>query len=677
MLPDYQILERIGRGGMGIVYRARQISLDRIVALKVIGTELDSPAALARFRREADAATKLDHPHIVPIYEIGEHDASPFLVMRLIEGASLADKLGAFALDPGSSAAERANHQFRQLKIALLVTLVARAVHYAHGRGVLHRDLKPSNILIDHHGNPHLTDFGIAKFINQATALTQTAELLGTPCYMSPEQAAAKPLSAAADIYSLGVILYELLTGRCPFTADRPVEVLRQVIEEEPPCPSLFNASVDRDLATICMKCLDKNPARRYASAAALADDLERWQRREPILARPAGALFRLQRWITKNPALTVFLGALIVGMCLTLSLLAKAREEKNRKSIALAILRTETARQLQELWKSPAPFFTVKSETLAALSGHEPARLQSGETRFTIAFVAEGNPLDRVLSAAPLLAHIEGSMTTTAPLPTRLDLRLYKARQQAVAALEAREVDFLQMNGREFLRAQTQMPGLQPLLSLVPLLEPAGWRNQSAVLFTRADTGIRSLSDLRGKSFLFGTTDSTLTFWAKVRLAQAGIRAQELSRYGYLDLPGEGPAGIGADSPDLGNPFSEMTPVEAILEGTYDAAVATERRFLQVAAHGKLLLLGRFDDTPLVLVAQSNISARVTAGFQRALLNLNDSQLLRSFAHFPCRFQVYSETDFAEMRNSLSVEASFDGAAPAARTPKHESDAP
>src|SRR5688572_3561252 len=237
-LLDYEILERVGRGGMGFVYRARQRSLNRLVALKVVGGgDLASPAALARFRREAEAAAKLDHPNIVPIYEVGEHEANPFLVMRFIEGASLAERRDEVALAPGDPP--------RQSRITHLIATVARAVHYAHTRGVLHRDLKPSNILLDRDGSPHLTDFGIAMLIDQETALTQTAELLGTPCYMSSEQAEGKPPAAAADIYGLGVILYELLTGRRPFEAARPVEVLRKVIEEEPTAPHLINSAVD------------------------------------------------------------------------------------------------------------------------------------------------------------------------------------------------------------------------------------------------------------------------------------------------------------------------------------------------------------------------------------------------------------------------------------------------
>src|SRR5437762_858760 len=216
-----------------------------------------------------------------------------------------------------------------QLKTARLVAVAARAVHYAHERGVLHRDLKPSNILLDQDENPHLTDFGIAKLLDEETALTQTAELLGTPSYMAPEQAAGKPISRAADVYSLGAILYEMLTGRPPFEGQRPIEILRRVMEQEPTHPGLLNELVDRDLATICLKCLDKDPERRYGSALHLAEDLERWQRHEPIVARPAGPVLRVQRWVVRNPALGTLVAGLLSGMALTLALLAKAHEEK------------------------------------------------------------------------------------------------------------------------------------------------------------------------------------------------------------------------------------------------------------------------------------------------------------------------------------------------------------
>src|SRR5213075_2538246 len=273
-------------------------------------------------------------------------------------------------------------------RIARLIATVARAVDYAHSRGVLHRDLKPSNILLDLNDVAHLTDFGIAKLLDQDTQLTQTAELLGTLSYMAPEQAAGKPISRGADIYSLGAIFYELLTGRPPFSGAK-MDVLRQVIADDPPQPRAINGVIERDLETICLKCLDKDAARRYATALQLAEDLERWQRHEPILARQVGPITRLQRWTVRNPAVATLIVTLAIGMATTLALLARANEEKARKSIALDILRTESARQLQEVWNSGTPYFEIKSETLSTMAGMEVAGLINTEQRFTIALVA------------------------------------------------------------------------------------------------------------------------------------------------------------------------------------------------------------------------------------------------------------------------------------------------
>jgi ABC-type phosphate/phosphonate transport system substrate-binding protein len=657
-LLDYEILERVGRGGMGFVFRARQRSLNRIVALKVVGGgDLASPAALARFRREAEAAAKLDHPNIVPIYEVGEHEANPFLVMRFIEGASLAERRDEVALAPGDPP--------RQSRITHLIATVARAVHYAHTRGVLHRDLKPSNILLDRDGNPHLTDFGIAMLIDQETALTQTAELLGTPCYMSSEQAEGKPPAAAADIYGLGVILYELLTGRRPFEAARPVEVLRKVIEEEPTAPQLINSAVDHDLATICLKCLDKNPTRRYRSALELAEDLERWWRHEPILARPAGPIRRLSRWTVRNPALATLIGGLFVGIAVTLGLLAEAREEKTRKSIALAILRTETARQLQEIWASPNPFFGIKSETLSAMAGKEPARLRPGEKRFTIAFVAPANPLDRILGAAPLLEHVEHSMSKSSGAATRLDLRLYKTEAGAIAGLVSGDVDFAQMDACAYLRSKMQGPDIQPLVRIV-----AGGSAPSSrvVIFTRADTAIKTLSDLRARSFLFGSADSTATLLAKAHLVEAGVRGTDLSKYRYLNRPEEITQGTAvvpsSEAPTLGNPFSAMTPVEAILDGLYDAGVAPESRFLQVCEVENLVMLERFEDPGALLVGRRSLPPEAARHFRQALINLHDLKVLHSFAAARVAFETFNDDDVAELHDKLAAESLFEHSA-------------
>ena len=360
-------------------------------------------------------------------------------------------------------------------------------------------------------------------------------------------------------------------------------------------------------------------------------------------------------------------IAGLLMGMALTLILLAKTREEKARKSIALAILRTETARQLQEIWTSPSPFFTIKSETLSAMAGKEPARLRGGEERFTVAFAAEGNPLDRAMRAAPLLEHVERGLSALARTPTRVDLRLYKSQGQAVLDLIRGEVDFMQMNAREYVRTKMQDPDVQPLVRLVRTRGPAALRGEAAVIFTRQGTAIETVSDIRGKSFLFGAVDSTLTFWTKACLAEAGIRAWDLDKYRYVDVQEElsrsHPSDLARrEGPVLGNPFSEMTPVEAVVNGTYDAGVATERRFLQLAAREKLVLLRRFQNTGNLLVARGRLPPHAADRFRQTLTNLKDPEILQPFTDNPSAFAPCADEDFAETRGKLAAESLFDG---------------
>ena len=310
---DYELIEEIARGGMGVVFKARNVRLDRIVALKMIlAGHLATPAEVDRFRSEARSAAQFDHPNIVPIYEVGEDEGRHYFAMKLIEGVSLAEGLPGFA-DAPKAAAE-------------LMKVIARAVHYAHQRGILHRDLKPANILIDRSGQPHVTDFGLAKRLAGEGRLPSSSAIVGTPSYMAPEQASGnKVLSTAVDVYSLGAILYELLTGRSPFRADTPFDTLIQVVQKEPVRPRALNPRVDRDLETICLKCLSKQPERRYGSAEAMAEDLDRWLTGEPIRARRAGTLERLVKWARrrKSAAATVVVSLLaIVALVVTLGVM-------------------------------------------------------------------------------------------------------------------------------------------------------------------------------------------------------------------------------------------------------------------------------------------------------------------------------------------------------------------
>src|SRR5216117_1320482 len=272
-LGDYELLEEIGRGAQGVVFRARQKSLNRIVALKVISLgQWASKAHLKRFRREAEAAASLDHPSIVPIYEVGEREGACYFSMKFVEGGQLDEVV------------KRAPMSIRQA--AELIAKVARTVHYAHEHGILHRDIKPGNILLDAKGEPHLTDFGLARLVESESTVTRTLEVLGTPSYMAPEQAsgnnpATAGLTSATDVYGLGAVLYQLLTGHPPFAGGTTYETIKLLLETEPRSPRLWNPKIDRDLSTICSKCLEKDPQRRYSSALALAEDLERWLRSE------------------------------------------------------------------------------------------------------------------------------------------------------------------------------------------------------------------------------------------------------------------------------------------------------------------------------------------------------------------------------------------------------------
>ncbi|HXJ56859.1 MAG TPA: WD40 repeat domain-containing serine/threonine protein kinase, partial [Verrucomicrobiae bacterium] len=441
---DYELLEEIARGGMGVVYRARQVSLNRPVALKMIlAGRLATPASMQRFQTEAESAARLDHPHIVPIYEIGEHDRQHYFSMKLIDGGTLAERIAkqpltrpadtlSHPMGEGRGEGERSVPTFDVRHSAFVISKVARAVHYAHQRGILHRDLKPTNILIDGQGEPHVTDFGLAKLIESDAGLTHSAAVMGTPSYMAPEQAAGhvKELTTATDIYSLGAILYELLAAQPPFVAETPLEIMRKVVEEEPIPPSLVwrrhgeaavsskshlaprKSEIDKDLETICLKCLNKNPQSRYGSAEMLADDLCRWRNGEPILARPVSAAEKLWRWCKRKPTIAALLAAVLVLLVTVTagSILAAYRLERSSKQA-----REAEQRAREKLWAS-----YLDQARAARWSGRAGRRFKSLEAITKAAEIQPSLELRNEAIAALALVDIRVIKTRRNPDPKR-----------------------------------------------------------------------------------------------------------------------------------------------------------------------------------------------------------------------------------------------------------------
>src|SRR5213080_235711 len=316
-LGNYRILEEVGRGGMGVIYRARHTPSRRIVALKrVLNYHSDSSETLARFQREATAAASLDHPNILPIYDVGAtEDGLPFFSIKFASGGSLLESKEGFRESPR--------------RAVQLTATVARAIDHAHQQGILHRDLKPGNILLDARGEPMVSDFGLAKWLDTASELTCTLTVFGTPGYIAPEQAenSAADLTPATDVYSLGAILFELLAGQPPFLGEHALAVIRQAADNDAPKLRSVIPSVSRDLETICARCLERDPNLRYQSAGALAQELERWLEGRPIAARPVSPPARLYRWSRRNPILATSL-----AVCLFFGTAVVTRQVQNWK---------------------------------------------------------------------------------------------------------------------------------------------------------------------------------------------------------------------------------------------------------------------------------------------------------------------------------------------------------
>jgi hypothetical protein len=443
VLPGYEVLGMLGRGGMGVVYKARHLALDRVVALKLVRAGDDASAQeRLRFRREVEAAARLQHPHIVQVFEVGEHEGFPYCALEFIDGGSLAEKLRGGPLPPAEAAG--------------LVRALAEAVHLAHSRNVVHRDLKPANVLLTQTGTPKVADFGLARRLDDDSGVTQAGAVVGTPSYMAPEQAAGRGHEAgpAADVWALGAILYECLTGRPPFRGATVLETLEQVRAQEPPAPRSHNPLVPLDLETVCLRCLRKESESRYASAAEVAGELGRFLRGEPVRARPVGWPERAWKWARRNPglagAVTAAVGALLAGTILATLFGLDAKEQAktaNEERQAAVAARDELEGALARNWLiplavRPGPLTDAEDGALGQLAGFrgrpiverflaEALRDPRGPRRLRVRgsyalHAAVGLDLEKRASAERLL--LRALVNPEAPEETRTDLALASA---------------------------------------------------------------------------------------------------------------------------------------------------------------------------------------------------------------------------------------------------------
>ena len=666
---DYELGRQIGRGGMGVVYEALQVSLHRPVAVKMILDEqATAPGSRRRFAIEAEAAAKLDHPNIVPIYEVGEHDDQPFLSMKLVQGQSLRQKIasGELGLAAGDGSTSKSAWRGRQQALVRLMATMAHAVHHAHQKGVLHRDLKPGNILIDAEGQPHLTDFGLAKILapdegdGASVTATHSSAILGTPSYMSPEQASNQRLTQATDVYGLGAILYELLTGQPPFKGHTALDTIRLVSEQEPKRPSSVHPGIEADLDTICMKCLEKIPEARYVSAQALAEDLERWLRQETIRARPAGPGLRLRRWVRRNPVGTALIASLCVSLGVSLVLLRFARMKAENDAIGRAWVLERVTKELDDIWeKTDQPYVLISPPDLAALDSRTPHRLTPDAIKLTFALTINDNPVGLATAYAPFLHELEHRMERKLGRQVLLSLQLYKAKSWASLVGERSEADVQRMSYLTYVRLRQIAPATTPLAQ--------DRLSAEFVIFARAGLGVTNLAQAAGHTALFAHPNSILSFLAKVRLAQAGICATNFRFIKNLGSPVFGTPPVpenGRDSEEDIETYAHAAVIDNVLAGEFEIGVAPIRHFARHFAKHRgagLKELDQCSSTPDVYVAKAGLDATIIRAFRESLVSLRDKTLLgRMRKYMKDGFEPITDSDFDKFRRLLNNEAVF-----------------
>ena len=652
---DYELLEQIGRGGMGIVYKARQLKLNRPVALKMISAgEFASPILIQRFHREAEAAANLHHPNIVPIYETGEVLGQHFISMALIEGMGLDQYIKRSG--PTHAAAGHAAlsvSRARAKDIARILAKVARAVDYAHQHGVLHRDLKPSNIIMEKTGEPHLTDFGVAKVLGCGdSSLTASGAIMGTPSYMAPEQAAGKSkhISIAADVYSLGAILYVTLTGVPPFRGDTPVGTLHQVIEQEPKHPSTLREGIDSDLATISMKCLEKEPQRRYSSASALAEDLERWSRNEPIQARSIHTIERFWRWCRRNPkvaalitvvaVLLITLAAGATGFALRIQSLNDSVESNNQQ------LRSEVIDNLVKLYSDPnSTSYTIKARVRHAFVGHPPSRASGIPFELTAIEYGYEHPTNILGIFSPLLQNLEDRLSGQLQRPVLIHLRVIQSYNLGYEALESEPLTFGRVGPASYSQLLDKGTGVR-------LLAMQDHRNRLTVaLFASTNSALAHTLEsrpgsklaelLRNRSMAFGNSNSTTgNYLARSLLASEGVYATNLSGYAHFK--------------------TQRAVIEEVRSGRYDLGAANKD---VVDNYPDLRIIEELDISNLgrCFVAGKGLDEAIFQELRDSLLQIRNPAVLSKFESEVVGFKMLDDKALERLREVMRGAAAFD----------------
>jgi serine/threonine protein kinase len=679
---DYELLRQIGCGGMGLVYEATHTRLKRRVALKMIRPDLASKKFLRRFLVEGEAAARLDHPNIIPIYEIQENGSESFLSMQFIAGETLKDKLrkDEDALGRRGRKTQTDGPHFTVQTAARLMADIARAVHHAHERGVFHRDLKPGNILLDAAGQPHIADFGVAKVMREElearaeTTLTLPGATLGTPEYMAPEQAAGTRLGetaafAAADIYSLGAILYELLVGRPPFRGNSNLETLQKVREADLKRPRSINPDVPRDLETICLKCMEKNPNARYASAEAVAKDLERWLDREPILARRANASVRMRRWVKRNPVAAALIFSLFFGLAVSLSLIAALADRMRNAEENKALAREPYLHKINDWWALPGVTnILIPSSSLAEIHDFKPRQFVEGrDVRLKFGMSVDQDPITRAYNVASFLAELETRMGDQLGKGVFIDLDLSKESHLNPRLFSTGEADVQRVDALSYVRARAQDAGIVPVL-----IENDA---DEIVFCVSQDSGITNLAQLAGKSVGFGDIDSAVTVLAKYSLLTNGLRKSDLgsitnftslSVVSTTRLSDFGSAEIVNDMREI---KSGREALRHLLQGKVDVAV-TPKRYFEIRRHrgAGLRMIGRFPGVPEVFAARAGLDPEVVNAFRNAMLSLKDSPGLGTLSSFRIVTGLIATNDtyFDGLRLALTnVQQHFESDAP------------